>query len=51
MGLVFSYKPQIKLHDISEINLEQYLQETYSSFQISIEKLNTKENQIVMEIV
>jgi transformation/transcription domain-associated protein len=44
--LIFNYKPQLKVNDISELNLDHILQETYTSFQILIEKTNPKENQI-----
>lgn len=50
-NLVFGYKPQMKVHDLSEINQERILNETYSSFQIIIEKANNKEGQIVGHIL
>ena len=48
MTAIFSYKSQIKLADINEINLDSLLSETYSSFQIITEKPNSKETQIVI---
>lgn len=47
MSTVFNYKSQIKLLDINEVNLDNVLSETYSSFQIITEKPNTKETQTV----
>lgn len=48
MTAIFSYKPQVKMATINEINLDNLLSETYSSFQIVTEKPNSKENQIVI---
>ena len=46
INLIFNYKPQLKVQDINEINLERILSETYTTFQIVAEKqLNAKENQ------
>lgn len=47
-NLIFSYKPQIKVHDLNELNKERLLNETYSLFQIVTEKINNKESQIVI---
>jgi transformation/transcription domain-associated protein len=44
--MVFNFKPQIKVHDISDINIDTLLDETFSSFQILTDKY-TKDNQIV----
>jgi len=49
MSTVFNYKSQIKLLDINEVNLDNVLSETYSSFQIITEKPNTKETQTVSD--
>ena len=49
MGVIFSYKPQIKLFDISELNLDRLLNETYSALQVVTEKPNSKENQTVIK--
>lgn len=46
INLVFQYKPQVKVHDLNELNVQQILNESYSSFQILTEKYNNKENQI-----
>jgi transformation/transcription domain-associated protein len=46
INLVFNFKPQIKVHDISDINIDALLDETFSSFQILTDKY-TKDNQIV----
>lgn len=45
-NLIFNYRPQIKVHDLSELNKERLLNETYSLFQIVTEKFNNKESQI-----
>ena len=44
--LVFEYKPQVKVHDLNELNTTQIFNESFSPFQISVEKYNQKENQI-----
>jgi hypothetical protein len=46
INLVFNFKPQIKVHDINDMNIEKLLDETFSSFQILTDKY-TKDNQIV----
>jgi hypothetical protein len=46
--LIFNYKPQLKVHDLSELNQERLLNETYSLFQIVIEKFNNKEGQQIV---
>lgn len=48
MNVVFNYRPQIKVHDLAELNKERLLNETYSLFQIVTEKFNNKESQIVI---
>lgn len=47
MSIIFNYKPQIKVLDINEIDLNSLLNETYSTFQIITDKQNAKENQTV----
>lgn len=47
MSIIFNYKPQIKVLDINEIDLNNLLNEIYSSFQIVTEKTNIKESQTV----
>lgn len=47
-SVVFNYRPQIKVHDLSEVNQERFLTETYSLFQITVEKLNSKESQPIV---
>lgn len=46
INLVFQYKSQIKVHDLTELNVAQILNESFSSFQILTEKYNNKENQV-----
>lgn len=46
-SVIFNYRPQIKVHDLSELNKERLLNETYSLFQIVTEKFANKESQIV----
>jgi hypothetical protein len=41
MSLVFKHKSTIKLNEFNEPLLEQILNETYSTVQVTIEKLNT----------
>lgn len=47
MNLIFNYRPSVKVTDVTSLNLDHFLNETYSSFQLITEKPNTKENQTV----
>ena len=46
MNMIFNYRPVVKVSDLNGLNLEQFLNETYSSFQIVSEA-----NQIVTLIL
>lgn len=45
VNLVFQYKSSIKVNDLNDLNVNQILNESFSSFQIQIDKLNQKETQ------
>ena len=43
---IFNYKPQLKVPDINEMNLETIINKVYTSFQLVAERPNQRENQI-----